>query len=146
VSRFLLSILGKMFPGSITSCLQTRSSLFECFIPFILRSIILAKQDFDFLHFIDLQCKRLQTPASGTAARNKARPDRDSQGMMKEPTTTISSTSHRRPRLAACLVCRRSKIKCDWVPDQPRCKRCLQLGRECVRPDVHVGRQKGIKK
>lgn len=51
-----------------------------------------------------------------------------------------------RPRLAACLVCRRSKIRCDWVPDQPRCKRCLQLGRECIRPDVHVGRQKGIKK
>lgn len=51
-----------------------------------------------------------------------------------------------RPRLAACIVCRRSKIKCDWTPGEVRCKRCIQLGRECVRPDVHVGRQKGIKK
>jgi hypothetical protein len=51
-----------------------------------------------------------------------------------------------RPRLAACIVCRRSKIKCDWTPGEARCKRCIQLGRDCVRPDVHVGRQKGIKK
>ena len=51
-----------------------------------------------------------------------------------------------RPRLAACIVCRRSKIKCDWTPGEVQCKRCIQLGKECVRPDVHVGRQKGIKK
>ncbi|KAG9253161.1 uncharacterized protein F5Z01DRAFT_176048 [Emericellopsis atlantica] len=50
-----------------------------------------------------------------------------------------------RPRLAACIVCRRSKIKCDWTPGEVQCKRCIQLGKECVRPDVHVGRQKGIK-
>jgi hypothetical protein len=51
-----------------------------------------------------------------------------------------------KPRLAACLVCRRSKIKCDWAPSQARCRRCIQLGRDCIRPDVHIGRQKGIKK
>ncbi|KAK7398260.1 hypothetical protein QQX98_012373 [Neonectria punicea] len=32
-----------------------------------------------------------------------------------------------RPRQAACLVCRRSKIKCDWRPNQERCRRCVQL-------------------
>ncbi|KAF4459617.1 hypothetical protein FALBO_13631 [Fusarium albosuccineum] len=32
-----------------------------------------------------------------------------------------------RPRQAACLVCRRSKIKCDWKPHQARCRRCIQL-------------------
>ncbi|KPM35506.1 hypothetical protein AK830_g11071 [Neonectria ditissima] len=32
-----------------------------------------------------------------------------------------------RPRQAACLVCRRSKIKCDWRPNQERCRRCIQL-------------------
>lgn len=51
-----------------------------------------------------------------------------------------------RPRQAACLVCRRSKIKCDWRPNQERCRRCIQLDCECVRPAYHPGRQKGIKK
>ncbi|CAM1502623.1 Fc.00g073990.m01.CDS01 [Cosmosporella sp. VM-42] len=50
-----------------------------------------------------------------------------------------------RPRQAACLVCRRSKIKCDWKPHQSRCRRCVQLDCECVRPAYHPGRQKGIK-
>ncbi|KAJ4262957.1 hypothetical protein NW762_006570 [Fusarium torreyae] len=50
-----------------------------------------------------------------------------------------------RPRQAACLVCRRSKIKCDWKPHQSRCRRCIQLDCECVRPEYHPGRQKGIK-
>lgn len=50
-----------------------------------------------------------------------------------------------RPRQAACLVCRRSKIKCDWRPNQERCRRCIQLDCECVRPAYHPGRQKGIK-
>ncbi|KAM0429756.1 hypothetical protein ACHAPT_006362 [Fusarium lateritium] len=50
-----------------------------------------------------------------------------------------------RPRQAACLVCRRSKIKCDWKPHQARCRRCVQLDCECVRPAYHPGRQKGIK-
>ncbi|KAM3512178.1 hypothetical protein MY11210_004166 [Beauveria gryllotalpidicola] len=46
---------------------------------------------------------------------------------------------------AACLVCRRGKIKCEYLPDQGRCRRCLQLDSECVRPDYHAGRQRGIK-
>ncbi|KAH8707335.1 hypothetical protein HC256_010610 [Beauveria bassiana] len=46
---------------------------------------------------------------------------------------------------AACLVCRRGKIKCEYLPDQGRCRRCLQMNSECVRPDYHAGRQRGIK-
>ncbi|PHH60597.1 hypothetical protein CDD81_1424 [Ophiocordyceps australis] len=50
-----------------------------------------------------------------------------------------------RPKQAACLVCRRSKVKCEWTPPDRPCKRCVQLGSECVRPSFHAGRQKGIK-
>ncbi|TDZ14894.1 Satratoxin biosynthesis SC1 cluster transcription factor SAT9 [Colletotrichum orbiculare MAFF 240422] len=50
-----------------------------------------------------------------------------------------------RPKQAACLVCRRSKIKCDYSPHENKCKRCIQLDSECVRPTFHAGRQKGIK-
>ncbi|PNH71686.1 hypothetical protein VD0001_g5854 [Verticillium dahliae] len=50
-----------------------------------------------------------------------------------------------RPKQAACLVCRKSKIKCDWSKDQAKCKRCVQLNAECIRPTFHAGRQKGIK-
>ncbi|KFG81955.1 hypothetical protein MANI_026371 [Metarhizium anisopliae] len=50
-----------------------------------------------------------------------------------------------KPKQAACLVCRRSKIKCDGAAPSGRCKRCVQLGTECIRPDFHAGRQKGIK-
>ena len=53
-------------------------------------------------------------------------------------------------RAAACLVCRRSKIKCEKgraaVHNDDRCQRCTQLGVQCVRPDFHVGRRKGVKK
>lgn len=51
-------------------------------------------------------------------------------------------------RAAACLVCRRSKIKCEKgrAHNDDRCHRCLQLGVQCVRPDFHVGRRKGVKK
>lgn len=51
-----------------------------------------------------------------------------------------------RAKQAACLVCRKSKIKCEWSPDQNECKRCIQLEVECIRPTFHAGRQKGIKK
>lgn len=51
-----------------------------------------------------------------------------------------------RPKQAACLVCRKSKIKCEWSDDKNKCKRCIQLDSECIRPLFHAGRQKGIKK
>ncbi|KAK4192139.1 hypothetical protein QBC35DRAFT_241716 [Podospora australis] len=58
-----------------------------------------------------------------------------------------SPKDHNSRRAAACLVCRRSKIKCEKgrVHNDDRCQRCLQLGVECVRPDFHVGRRKGVK-
>ncbi|KAK0625403.1 hypothetical protein B0T17DRAFT_590986 [Bombardia bombarda] len=58
-----------------------------------------------------------------------------------------SLKDHNSRRAAACLVCRRSKIKCEKgrVQGDERCQRCLQLGVQCVRPDFHVGRRKGVK-
>ncbi|KAK3385154.1 hypothetical protein B0H63DRAFT_179889 [Podospora didyma] len=58
-----------------------------------------------------------------------------------------SMRDHNSRRAAACLVCRRSKIKCQKgrVQNDDRCQRCLQLGVQCVRPDFHVGRRKGVK-
>ncbi|KEY64187.1 hypothetical protein S7711_03477, partial [Stachybotrys chartarum IBT 7711] len=50
-----------------------------------------------------------------------------------------------RLRQAACLACRRSKIKCNWDPDDERCKRCARLDTECMRLVYQPGRQKGIK-
>lgn len=58
----------------------------------------------------------------------------------------MDSPSHKQTlKQAACLVCRRGKIKCDWIAQQGRCRRCIQLDCECVRPDYHAGRQRGIK-
>lgn len=52
-----------------------------------------------------------------------------------------------RPKQAACLICRKGKIKCEFLSgESTRCKRCQQLDAECVRPIIHAGRQKGIKK
>lgn len=63
-------------------------------------------------------------------------------------TTRESPKDSNSRRAAACLVCRRSKIKCEKgrVQNDDRCQRCLQLGVQCVRPDFHVGRRKGVKK
>lgn len=49
-------------------------------------------------------------------------------------------------KVAACLVCRRSKVKCERGPTGDRCRRCIQLGATCERPAFHVGRRKGVKK
>ncbi|KAH8169889.1 Zn(II)2Cys6 transcription factor [Sarocladium implicatum] len=48
-------------------------------------------------------------------------------------------------RGAACLACRRSKIKCNWDLGHQRCRRCMRLEIECVRSTYQPGRQKGIK-
>jgi hypothetical protein len=47
---------------------------------------------------------------------------------------------------AACLQCRRSKIKCLRDPDATVCKRCASNAIDCVIPEYHVGRYKGVKK
>jgi Fungal Zn(2)-Cys(6) binuclear cluster domain len=49
-------------------------------------------------------------------------------------------------RQAACLACRKSKIKCIRNPDSTVCKKCTSSGGECVIPEYHVGRYKGVKK
>lgn len=46
---------------------------------------------------------------------------------------------------AACLECRKSKVKCVRSPDASSCKKCSNSGSECIVPDYHVGRYKGVK-
>ncbi|KAH7066755.1 hypothetical protein BKA63DRAFT_537211 [Paraphoma chrysanthemicola] len=46
---------------------------------------------------------------------------------------------------AACLNCRKSKIKCRREEDASTCERCQHVGSECVIPEFHIGRQKGVK-
>ncbi|KAL4801760.1 hypothetical protein BDV18DRAFT_167153 [Aspergillus unguis] len=48
-------------------------------------------------------------------------------------------------RQAACLNCRRSKIRCDRSQGESACDKCRHAGLECVVPSHHVGRQKGVK-
>ncbi|KAF2843351.1 putative Zn(II)2Cys6 transcription factor [Patellaria atrata CBS 101060] len=57
-----------------------------------------------------------------------------------------SSNKTTRSKRAACLSCRRSKIRCIRGSDDSICEKCHQSNTECVVPeDYHVGRQKGIK-
>lgn len=47
---------------------------------------------------------------------------------------------------AACLTCRRSKIRCKRQENDRICEKCKQVKVECIIPtDHHVGRQKGVK-
>ncbi|KAF2277184.1 uncharacterized protein EI97DRAFT_457893 [Westerdykella ornata] len=46
---------------------------------------------------------------------------------------------------AACLNCRKSKIKCKRTPGASVCDKCEASGTECIIPTFHVGRQKGVK-
>ncbi|KAJ8065472.1 hypothetical protein OCU04_006155 [Sclerotinia nivalis] len=49
------------------------------------------------------------------------------------------------PRQAACLNCRRSKTRCIRGPANMNCQRCRQNDTECLVPDFHAGRRKGVK-
>lgn len=53
---------------------------------------------------------------------------------------------HRASKIAACLSCRRSKVRCEKGTDPVRCRRCAQTGGDCIRPTFNVGRRKGVKK
>lgn len=63
-----------------------------------------------------------------------------------------SSTDHdaaqtaAQAKQAACLECRRSKVKCTRDPQAAVCRKCQQAGLQCVTPEYHVGRYKGVKK
>ncbi|OAP60714.1 hypothetical protein AYL99_05716 [Fonsecaea erecta] len=46
---------------------------------------------------------------------------------------------------AACLECRRSKVKCTRDLNAPVCRKCQQAGLQCITPEYHVGRYKGVK-
>ena len=59
---------------------------------------------------------------------------------------TSPASEQRAPKIAACLSCRRSKVRCEKGADPERCRRCVQTGSECVRPTFNVGRRKGVKK
>ncbi|KAL4749495.1 hypothetical protein BDW72DRAFT_133720 [Aspergillus terricola var. indicus] len=48
-------------------------------------------------------------------------------------------------RQAACLNCRKSKIRCDRSQGEFSCDKCRHAGLECIVPTHHVGRQKGVK-
>ncbi|BCS25566.1 uncharacterized protein APUU_50277A [Aspergillus puulaauensis] len=48
-------------------------------------------------------------------------------------------------RQAACLNCRKSKVRCDRSQGEASCDKCRHVGLECVVPSHHVGRQKGVK-
>ncbi|TGO86505.1 hypothetical protein BPOR_0298g00080 [Botrytis porri] len=54
-------------------------------------------------------------------------------------------TSKRPHKQAACLSCRRTKTRCVREPPNINCQRCRQNNTECLVPDYHVGRRKGIK-
>jgi hypothetical protein len=47
---------------------------------------------------------------------------------------------------AACLNCRRSKIRCNRLPGEARCEKCRHANVDCIVPSHHLGRQKGVKK
>ncbi|KIX04846.1 uncharacterized protein Z518_05717 [Rhinocladiella mackenziei CBS 650.93] len=49
------------------------------------------------------------------------------------------------PKQAACLECRRSKVKCTRDLNVAICRKCQQAGLQCVTPEYHVGRYKGVK-
>ena len=46
---------------------------------------------------------------------------------------------------AACLECRKSKVRCQRAARAISCKRCANSGFQCVVPEYHVGRYKGVK-
>ena len=50
-----------------------------------------------------------------------------------------------RSKQAACISCRKSKTKCRRDEGELRCEKCRQIGADCVVPDYHVGRRKGVK-
>jgi hypothetical protein len=49
------------------------------------------------------------------------------------------------PKQAACLECRKSKVRCLRDAGSSICKRCTSNSTECVVPEYHVGRYKGVK-
>ncbi|KAL3440734.1 hypothetical protein BJX65DRAFT_25463 [Aspergillus insuetus] len=64
---------------------------------------------------------------------------------MEDQTSESNKRQSTKSRQAACLNCRRSKIRCSRSQNEERCDRCSHSHLECVVPNHHVGRQKGVK-
>ncbi|KAL3490903.1 hypothetical protein BJX62DRAFT_225595 [Aspergillus germanicus] len=64
---------------------------------------------------------------------------------MEAQTSESNKRQSTKSRQAACLNCRRSKIRCNRSQNEERCDRCSHSHLECVVPNHHVGRQKGVK-
>ncbi|CAI7576865.1 unnamed protein product [Penicillium palitans] len=60
-------------------------------------------------------------------------------------TESAGSASSPHGKQAACLNCRRSKIRCNRLAGQSSCEKCKQTSAECIVPNHHLGRQKGVK-
>lgn len=73
-------------------------------------------------------------------------PSQSQNGQTNGPQSASPLNEHRASKIAACLSCRRSKVRCEKGVDPVRCRRCAQTGSECVRPTFNVGRRKGVKK
>ncbi|OBT83170.1 hypothetical protein VE02_08240 [Pseudogymnoascus sp. 03VT05] len=65
--------------------------------------------------------------------------------MDEPPQSAEAATSSGSTKQAACLSCRRSKIRCHRGAGDAKCKRCNQANSECIIPKYHAGRQKGVK-
>ncbi|KGO76700.1 hypothetical protein PITC_090540 [Penicillium italicum] len=58
---------------------------------------------------------------------------------------SAGSASSPHGKQAACLNCRRSKIRCNRLTGESSCEKCKQTSAECIVPNHHLGRQKGVK-
>ncbi|OQE46122.1 hypothetical protein PENCOP_c001G04187 [Penicillium coprophilum] len=58
---------------------------------------------------------------------------------------SAGSASSPHGKQAACLNCRRSKIRCNRLTGESSCEKCKQTNAECIVPNHHLGRQKGVK-
>ncbi|KAL2286008.1 hypothetical protein FJTKL_07256 [Diaporthe vaccinii] len=72
-------------------------------------------------------------------------PSQSQNGQTNGPQSASPLNEQRASKIAACLSCRRSKVRCEKGVDPVRCRRCAQTGSECVRPTFNVGRRKGVK-
>ncbi|KAL2840826.1 hypothetical protein BJX68DRAFT_183029 [Aspergillus pseudodeflectus] len=64
---------------------------------------------------------------------------------MEDQTSESNQRQSTKSRQAACLNCRKSKIRCNRSQNEERCDRCSHSHLQCVVPNHHVGRQKGVK-
>lgn len=69
-----------------------------------------------------------------------------SNGMDERSESAEAASNSGTTKQAACLSCRRSKIRCHRGAGDPKCRRCNQANSECIIPKYHAGRQKGVKK